>query len=111
MVFKLRWAAIVLLWFAATPASAQSYHLLTVDDFQGMPQKMSFAAVAYTNCSISYNYGVKRYNGNYRIDFNVSLVMNKNISWLDRSRVKSPEMMAEILKHEQGHYASHQRYF
>ena len=30
--------------------------------------------------------------------------MNNNKSWIDRSQVRSEQMLAEILKHEQGHY-------
>ncbi|RCH54471.1 hypothetical protein DJ568_11640 [Mucilaginibacter hurinus] len=90
---------------AATTSYAQTYRILTTEDFQGTPRKMNFAAVAYTNCSISYDYTVKRERGIFRLDFNVSMVMNKHLSWLDKSRIKSPEMLAEVLKHEQGHYA------
>ncbi len=92
------------LLFCGMVAAAQSYHTLTPADFQGSPRKMNFAAVAYTNCSISYNYSVKRVRGIYRIDFDVSMVMNRNLSWLDRDRIKSADMMAEVLRHEQGHY-------
>jgi predicted secreted Zn-dependent protease len=30
--------------------------------------------------------------------------MNRDRSWIDRSRITSKELLTEILKHEQGHY-------
>ncbi|MCD8741117.1 DUF922 domain-containing Zn-dependent protease [Mucilaginibacter roseus] len=100
------WKALLLIVVCTAGSSfaQQGYKTLTVNDFQGLPRRSNFAAVAYTNCSISYNYSVKRIRGVFRIDFEVSLLMNKDKSWLDRSRVKNPEMLAEILRHEQGHY-------
>lgn len=98
--------AVVMMFCTATNSFAQQgYKTLGVNDFQGVPHRTNFAAVAYTNCSISYNYSVKRIKGVFRIDFEVGMVMNKDKSWLDRTRVKNPEMLAEVLRHEQGHYA------
>ncbi|RVU01704.1 hypothetical protein EOD41_07010 [Mucilaginibacter limnophilus] len=105
MVLKFISAAMGLVLLAATSALAQPYKLLTASDFQGIPHRTNFSAVAYTNCSISYSYNVSRIRGVFQLDFKVSMVMNKQLSWIDKSAIKSPEMMAEVLKHEQGHYA------
>ncbi|MBE9584699.1 hypothetical protein IM792_09605 [Mucilaginibacter sp. JRF] len=106
MVSKfIRLMLVALLCSATNSFAQQGYKTLTANDFQGMPRRSSFGAVAYTNCSISYNYTVKRIKGVFKIDFEVSMVMNKDKSWLDVTRIKSPEMMVEVLRHEQGHYA------
>ncbi|RZL13419.1 MAG: hypothetical protein EOO89_17575 [Pedobacter sp.] len=104
MLIKLIRAAGVLLLFVAANAHGQAYKTLTVNDFRGVPHKTNFAAVAYTNCTISYNYAVRRDRGVFILDFNVKLQMNNNMSWIDHKRITSPEMLAEVLRHEQGHY-------
>ncbi|MCC8410371.1 hypothetical protein LJ707_15625 [Mucilaginibacter sp. UR6-1] len=100
----LRLTLVAVLCTITNSFAQQGYKTLTVNDFQGTPRRSNFAAVAYTNCSISYNYSVKRIKGVFRIDFEVGMVMNRDRSWLDRTRVKTPEMLAEVLRHEQGHY-------
>ncbi len=84
-------------------ASAQPYRQLTADDFEGAPRSHT-GVIAYTNCTIDFRYEAYRKNGYYSLDFNIRLIMNKDRSWMDMSRITSPEMLAEILKHEQGHY-------
>jgi uncharacterized protein DUF922 len=96
---------VVVLWLAViSMASAQSFHQLTIDDFQGTPRNNSNGVIAYTNCTIDFRYEARRQNGYYRLDFNIQLILNNNRSWMDKSRVTSNEMLSEILKHEQGHY-------
>ncbi|MEO6150513.1 MAG: hypothetical protein ABIN95_05110, partial [Mucilaginibacter sp.] len=75
------------------------------NDFLGPPRANNNGVVAYTNCSISYNYTVRRERGVFQLDFNVSMLINRQLSWLNMSQIKSAEMQAEVLKHEQGHYA------
>ena len=82
----------------------QQYHQLTVNDFLGAPRANAGGVVAYTNCTIDFKYEVSNRGGNYILNAIVNLILNNNRSWLDRGRVASREMMAEILKHEQGHY-------
>jgi hypothetical protein len=84
-------------------ASAQPYQQLTIDDFEGAPRS-HIGVIAYTNCTIDFRYQAFRKNGYYLLDFDIKLMMNRDKSWMDKSRVTSPEMLAEILKHEQGHY-------
>jgi predicted secreted Zn-dependent protease len=60
--------------------------------------------IAYTNCTIDFQYQAHPQRGYYRLDFNIRLLLNNNKSWMDKDRVTSAEMLAEILKHEQGHY-------
>ena len=92
------------LCFSAGAASAQSYHQLTIDDFQGTPPYTNGGVIAYTNCSINFQYQAQRERNYYRLYFDIRLKLNNNKSWMDKSRVTSNEMLAEILKHEQGHY-------
>ncbi|MCQ6961048.1 DUF922 domain-containing protein [Mucilaginibacter aquariorum] len=96
--------ACVLLGLALNPASAQPHRILTINDFQGAPRANGRGVVAYTNCTIDFKYQASRNNGQYRIHANVRLFMNNYKSWIDRSRITSAEQLAEILKHEQGHY-------
>ncbi len=93
---------IVLLSCAA--ASAQPFRSLTANDFQGAPVYNGAGVIAYTNCTIDFQYQAHRKHNYYVLNFNIRLIMNNNRSWLDRSRVTSAAMLAEILKHEQGHY-------
>jgi hypothetical protein len=92
-------------WLSVTSfCSAQSYHQLTNDDFQGRTGNISMGVIAYTNCSIDFQYVANKQNGYYRLDFDIRLILNNNKSWIDRRRVTSDEMLTQILKHEQGHY-------
>lgn len=88
--------------FVSSMAVGQPYHKLTLGDFHGAPRGGS--EVAYTNTTIDYRYIPSWQNGYYRLDFTIKLTMNKDESWIDKRRITSPEMLAEILKHEQGHY-------
>src|SRR5665213_167209 len=99
---RLTYSAVVC-FFLTSGALAQSYHKLKVSDFQGIPQHNG-GIIAYTNTTIGYTYVPSWQKGYYKLDFTIKLEMNKNESWIDKSRVRSPEMLAEILKHEQGHY-------
>jgi hypothetical protein len=95
--------AIVLLACGIQMALAQQYHQLTADDFEGTPRSHT-GIIAYTNCTIDFSYQAYRKNGYYRLDFDIRLILNRGRSWMDKSRITSSEMLAEILKHEQGHY-------
>jgi hypothetical protein len=95
---------VVLVWLLGNQmASAQSFHQLTVDDFEGRPETNGIA-IAYTDCSIDMHYHVTAEDGNYRLAFDIRLILNRDKCWIDRSRVHTRELLAEILKHEQGHY-------
>ncbi|PAW92695.1 hypothetical protein CKK33_03960 [Mucilaginibacter sp. MD40] len=96
--------AVVLLYFAAQPVLAQPFRTLTPDDFQGVPKRNGRGVVAYTNCTLDFKFQASRRNGDYILHFNVRLFMNNYKSWLDRSRITTDAQLAEILKHEQGHY-------
>ena len=84
-------------------ATAQPYRQLSSEDFQGRPESDG-ATVAATACFIDLKYDVHARNGYYQLAFYVTLELNREKSWIDRSRVNNPAMLAEILKHEQGHY-------
>src|ERR1700749_241091 len=100
---KLIYATLLLLLFSA-PAIAQPFRKLTAGDFRGPAQPASSGDVAFTKCTIEYSYTAHRQKGYYQLEFNINLVMNSDESWMDRGRINTPAMMAEILKHEQGHY-------
>ncbi|HEY4326730.1 MAG TPA: hypothetical protein VGN20_22280 [Mucilaginibacter sp.] len=91
------------LWlFSVSEARCQSFHQLTIDDFQGIPNKQGI--IAYTNCTIDFHYEAHRERNYYRLDFDIRLILNNNRSWMDKRKVTSDEMLDEILRHEQGHY-------
>jgi predicted secreted Zn-dependent protease len=96
--------ACTLLLIVAYTASAQPFRQLTVYDFRSAPLANSRGVVAYTNCSINFSYQASVSNNVYRLNFNVNLTLNRDRSWIDRSRITSKELLTEILKHEQGHY-------
>jgi len=92
-----------LLLFLCAAAVAQPYKRLTSADFQGEPNGPA-GDIGFTNCSITYTYKAHNEGGYYKLDFTILLVMDHYKSWIDRNQVNTPERMAEILKHEQGHY-------
>jgi hypothetical protein len=92
------------LWLFATVAYTQPYHILTIEDFQNAAHHNGRGVIAYTNCTINFHYEAHKEKDSYRLDFDIRLILNTNKSWMDRRRVTSAEMLAEILKHEQGHY-------
>jgi hypothetical protein len=101
-----RTAFAVILFLISLPiaqAQQQPYRQLTVADFQGIPGHNT-TTIAITYCYIDLKYDVHARNGYYQLTFYVTLEMNKEQSWMDRSRITSPEMLSYILKHEQGHY-------
>ena len=106
MKFKLLWVigAVALNFVALKKAAAQDYHQLTIDDFQGVPRSNGSGVIAYTNCTIDFRYEAAHKNGYYLLNFNIRLLMNRDRSWMDKAKVTSQAMLAEILKHEQGHY-------
>jgi hypothetical protein len=85
-------------------AQAQQFHQLTINDFGGTPRANARGVVAYTNCTIDFKYQASRVNGGYMLNAFVKLILNTERSWLDRSQVTSNQVLAEVLKHEQGHY-------
>ena len=94
---------VLVLCFCWHFAQAQAYRQLTADDFEGAPHRNS-GTIAYTNCTIDFKYEAYRKNGYYQLDFTIRLMINRDRSWIDKDRITSPEMLAEILRHEQGHY-------
>jgi hypothetical protein len=100
----MRWAGVAVLCLCFADAFAQPYKTLTADDFIGKPTPGYGEVVAYTNCSIDFRYEAHHEKNYYLLNFTVKLTMNNCVSWIDRTRITSPEMMAEVLRHEQGHY-------
>ncbi|WP_184543571.1 DUF922 domain-containing protein [Mucilaginibacter sp. FT3.2] len=96
--------AICLITIGANAQQYQQYHPLTINDFLGTPRANAGGVVAYTNCTIDFKYEASNRTGSYILNATVNLVLNNYKSWLDRSRVLSKDVLAEILKHEQGHY-------
>ena len=83
---------------------AQTYHQLTMNDFEGMPRTNNGGVIAYTNCSIDFRYLANKEKNYYRLNFDIQLTLNHNKSWMDKQKISSADMLSEILKHEQGHY-------
>jgi hypothetical protein len=100
---ELVYATLLLLLFSAA-ASAQPYRRLAISDFRGAVRPGNDTEVAETSCTIEYAYTARRENDYYILSFNITLIVNNDQSWMDRGRVNTPALMAEILKHEQGHY-------
>jgi len=99
----LRVIGVVGLWLSFIVANAQSYHKLTVDDFQG-PPNYSDGSIAFTNCSIEFSYTAHKEKNYYLLHFTILVKVDNDKSWLDRNKTCSGSVLAEILKHEQGHY-------
>ena len=98
--------AVVLSLSALQKASAQgtSYQKLTLNDFQGMPRTNGDGVVAYTNCTIDFHYEANPKDNYYLLKFDIKVTKNRNRSWMNRRMIKSQDQLAEILRHEQGHY-------
>jgi hypothetical protein len=104
-VIRMKWLGIAVLFLLTIKgASAQQFHQLTVNDFGGAPRVNARGVIAYTNCTIDFKYQASRQNGGYILNAFVRLILNTQKSWLDRSQISSNQILAEVLKHEQGHY-------
>ncbi|WP_345949439.1 DUF922 domain-containing protein [Mucilaginibacter sp. PAMB04274] len=100
-----RWmGALMLLLLGCSVAMAQPYRQLTPNDFTGMVPTGSGFYVAHTSCNVTMNYDVRNYRSNYHLTFDVKLSLNRDRSWINRRMITTPDMMAEVLRHEQGHY-------
>lgn len=99
-----RFIYVILLLFACTTAFAQPYKKLAVNDFRGIPNSGYGDAIAFTSCSIDFRFVARRDGDHYILTFTIKLDMNHDQSWVDRNKITTPEKMAEILTHEQGHY-------
>ena len=95
---------VVLMLPGLQKASAQEYHTLSTQDFRGNPHRTG-DVIAHTHCTINFHYEANPINGYYQLSFDIRLVMNREQSWLDIARITSQDQLAEVLKHEQGHYA------
>lgn len=98
------WVICLVAFFSVpTVGIAQPYRHLTARDFAGTPTADDTYG-AYTYCYVSYSYNPTRHNGNYNIVFNVQLQLNTSRSWIRFDQISSREMLADVLRHEQGHY-------
>jgi hypothetical protein len=96
---------IAVLLFFGTTAFSQSYKKLTLNDFKGVPKSAHNPdEIAFTSCSIEYSYSTKKENDYYLLTFTIKLIVNKDQSWIDRSKITNKKLMTELLNHEQGHY-------
>ncbi len=98
-----RWVVLVLIFVSPFFASAQYYHRLAANDFQGTPPSGD-DVMAYTNCTVTYTYQVVHHNDQYDIDFTVDMQLNKDKSYIRLNEVTDRDMLLHILRHEQGHY-------
>ena len=106
MLLKFSGLICCLLFILSNPFTArcQSFRQLTLHDFQGRPRR-SGDIVAETACSISMKYDVHASNGVFHLVFHINLELDRQRSWLDQQRLITPSKIAEVLQHEQGHYA------
>jgi len=89
--------------YSAT-AQSSSYHQLSADEFEGKPGGIA-GMVAYTSCYIDFRYrATNDKRNNFNLTFDIRLLFNRDKSWLDKQRIQSGAMMADIMNHEQGHY-------
>jgi hypothetical protein len=93
----------IIFLISCAKAKAQIYKQLSIGDFKGRPHSDGLT-VAATACFIDLKYDVHARNGIYKLTFYVNLLVNNEQSWIDRARINTPGLLAEILKHEQGHY-------
>lgn len=96
--------AVILFIVCTGAATAQPYKQLSVEDFRGRPESDG-STVAATACFIDLKYDVHARNGKYQLTFYINLLVDNERSWIDRARINTPARLAEILKHEQGHYS------
>jgi predicted secreted Zn-dependent protease len=101
---RMAWAIAFVLLFLINGALAQGYHQLTAADFKGSPASKTDNAVAYTHCNIDMRCRVITEKGDRRITASVQLTLNRELSWLDKRKIASSQMLADVLNHEQGHY-------
>jgi hypothetical protein len=102
---RLLFAALLLLGSSIiTFAQQGGYRQLTPYDFTGPVPPGSGFYVAHTSCNVTMKYNVQKYRGDYRLTFNISLLLNRDRSWINRQMITSASMMDEVLRHEQGHY-------
>jgi len=101
---RLIFAALLFLTSTGAAFAQQGYRQLTPNDFTGLVPAGSGFYVAHTSCNVTMNYDVRRYQGTYRLTFDIRLVLNRDRSWINRQMVTSADMMDEVLRHEQGHY-------
>jgi hypothetical protein len=100
-----RWmGALMLCLLGCGVLKAQPYRQLTANDFTAPVPPGSGFYIAHTSCNVTMNYDVQSHRSNYRLVFDVKLSLNRERSWLNRQVVNTPEMLAEVLRHEQGHY-------
>ena len=103
LVEKLVFVAIFLGFF--TTAAAQPFKKITLNDFQGAPKPAENGEeIAFTSCSIQFSYTAKKELDYYLVTFSIKLVLNKNQSWIDKTKLIDKKAIDDLLDHEQGHY-------
>jgi hypothetical protein len=102
---------IFLFYFPITETRAQSSALshtrkkLAVSDYKGVPDENS-NFLARTNPVLSYQYSTPvscGEKGKIRFTFNTTVSLGSK-SWMKVSMIRKPEVLNELLSHEQGHF-------
>jgi len=96
--------AVMFFILEAGATKGQGYRQLTAADFTGSVPAGSAFYVAHTSCNVTMRYNVQSNRSNYRLTFDIALVFNPQRSWINRQMITNADMMAEVLRHEQGHY-------
>jgi hypothetical protein len=104
-VLSLAFASILISARAQTSELATKRKKLTVNDYKGVPDESS-NFLARTNPVLSFEYSnpvscVPRGRVKFTVSTQVSLGSK---SWMKVSMIRKPEVLNELLSHEQGHY-------
>jgi hypothetical protein len=95
--------AIILFVFLVNTVCAQEYKTLVADDFKGIPPAGN-PYLAYTYAAVTYRIKVLQMGNKPDLEISVTTTFLPEQSWINKEKIKNPEMLQEALKHEQGHY-------
>ncbi|MCL4641312.1 MULTISPECIES: DUF922 domain-containing protein [Olivibacter] len=84
-------------------ANAQGYRQLTISDFKGKADPKS-PFISHVKLRIGYQSTTLKRVDSYQVTFHVFLDINPRESWIKFDKIKTPEVLAEVLNHEQGHF-------
>ncbi len=87
------------------PGELPPKKMLTVSDFKGIPDESdNFLARTFTVTSLQYSSPSRcAESGKVRVKVETKLTLSHK-SWMKLDRIRSRELLNELLSHEQGHY-------
>lgn len=102
-LYLLLFLSLTSILFSSPIANAQGYRQLTASDFQGKVDSKS-PFVSQVKLRIGYHSTILKREDSYHVTFHVFLDVNPGESWIKFDKIKSSEMLSEVLNHEQGHF-------